>query len=584
VIEELLSTSAITFYGLAIAGGCLWVLLFSVFNGPLEKLARKPRAKGVIILAVGFGLVALLFSSFSEAVERSSKLSVAPYVGIIIIGICVWIAMYSTLVLPLGGIIQRVCDFLWIPSKEKRIHKTDPGIRLEMVLTQSKEATAWWEGLTGIFLFVPLSIFLPIALVLGWNVVEAWIAAFSKGDPGSLVDYTPREWKFILLGFLALTFLGPPLYYHVRRFIQRNSRLVVFTDWMFALLGRPTLPAIFFRAIEDIYKSATPTALIDDVVITADPEEINPRYRTSMLRDWWTKRLFKVKDVISLLVPSRARGGADFLPWMEDGLRFENSRSRIRLRDGRIMSQIRTGESIEFQVLRQSYAERRDPDQAKALAEREKEINLDLLRAEAVEGDYDVYKVVDPGIWGPDGLEIGVPEVTPEEATLRQVEEEFTRSQSGHPSPAQSLEELQSESERIIREISQDWDSDTFYKRGRILKARLNKGEAIALCLRCGITLSDLARLLGKGMTPSEIEAIYLSEEFAASGSKVARQQAVPTTQDTLQKRPTTLRSTIADARSAQDQQEGEPGSGELPRRRPSPNPPGRNKPSQLRE
>ena len=77
-----------------------------------------------------------------------------------------------------------------------------------------------------------------------------------------------------------------------------------------------------------------------------------------------------------------------------------------------------------------------------------------------------------------------------------------------------SLDELKQDNAKFRAELEALWDSDTFYKRKRIEDAGLERDDAIAFCLRSGITLRLFARLLGQGWHIADIEARYVQKKY----------------------------------------------------------------------
>ncbi len=583
MIEDFsLSPAALTL-ALVLIGVSIWIMIFSALITPLGKLVKKPRIRDVVILILGSLGFAYLFSGQGNLLREISLFQAAPYIGVIVLGISLWVALFATLAILLEKPIQALLDSFWLPGINKRTKMTDPGVRLEMVLQQSKKATVWWDTpiwTVRLFLF---SLLAPLVIRLGISLVQGWLDLASDLDQldtqfGSDL-FSPDGLQQMYAIFLVIVYLGPIAIYHLLRWKQRNNRLLIYTDEMIHWVGRPTIPGLF-RAAEDSYISVTPTMLIEDVIATPDPEDIDPNYKTSFLRDWWTKRRYKSEDVLSLRLPSRT-GGDDFFYFAEGGVRFINSRSRIRNRAQRISSERQTGESAAHRAEWLEYAETRNIAHAEELGQAELNISDALLRADAEPAVYDEAKEMDPGFWDHDGFEIdnkGTPiEDVPDE--LREVEAEFPEYHPGRPEPTQSVKELKEDTGRIIQELEEEWV--TFYKRGRILEAGLNKDEAIALVVRCGISLTKLANLIGQGLSVQEIRTIYLSEDLAASSYDQVSEQSSPDAADQSQAvRPSAL------SESSLDLESGNEGNKEgLPRRRPSPNTDiGREKPSQLRE
>ncbi len=390
--------------------------------------------------------------------------------------------------------IQSWLDSRLRPEKERRIHVTIPGSRLEKVIEVNEQATVWWEMLVGMLL-LPL---LGLIIGLGLALIRSYIRAFSGDLLTNPFSFSPLQKGSIVGSFLSFTIIGLPIYFQLRRWSQRNTRVIYFTDVIFFVRGKITLLGLLTGKVEDYYRSYTDMRYIDELKIAPDPEDLDPRIKTSWVRDQWTKYWAREKGVASMLIPARAFGGEDFLIFIEDAIGAEQALPLIKDRAIKLETTIRTFSASAERKWEDEYAEKEDPTSADDKAsETYKALEVRLMRlAKPVE--YDLFEVKDPGYYGRGEIQ---PTGLSDPKTARSINELFSGASEVRPTITESAQELEEKFDEL-------WKKDNRYKK-KLFEADITREEAKAIVLTYGLSIQELAWLVGRGISKEEILEQY---------------------------------------------------------------------------
>lgn len=360
-----------------------------------------------------------------------------------------------------------------------RMLNTASGARLEMVVSQNKKATVWWNmAIRGIGMLIMLSSFYALLLAM----TPAFQALFFKGNPMDISKY--RAWTigiFVLVVSVVLLFT-----YFILEWMRRNKRLVVFTDETYYVFALPApLGFLPFVKSKRVIISSGPTYLFEEILVASDVQDIGGQ-RTSSLRDRWTEYLAEKEGAGSIQLPSRVVGAQDTVTWVSHAegtascLRALSKASKTWQQKRDIMDRAETVALIgnpeepwlEDDAIRKSeeIRERRE-----------------ILFPETDE-QMDLFSVKDPGIW--------------DKVLGREVRQEIRQD----PDIISRIFTRSNQTENPLQEVFEDLWKKLSRKQTDVTKAGFEKDEVYALFQQYNLSPQELAHLIiNEGNSKQEI-------------------------------------------------------------------------------
>lgn len=290
------------------------------------------------------------------------------------------------------GFAMRLFDFFWKPPKGRAVYKAEPGEIHFHIQKPSKLATVdyhtKWAILPLLTVVTFVATFLTLGLKLPLNIAATVIMILSLALVADIA-YWLLEWDRRTTVFnifthksrlvkIRKTFRGlmpiivPLFYLTLLAFLAYLYPIVVIPIVVLGILyaiGSARFRRLLSRMIPGGHAglpvtSDTTNERIDDIITSADPEDIAARldeatrrkFQTGGFREFWASGWYRNFGIGSALVIYVAKAGTDILPWFEHintlrDLLYEaknesiNLRSYIRSDDSQTLPKVIRGTS-----------------------------------------------------------------------------------------------------------------------------------------------------------------------------------------------------------------------------------------------
>lgn len=281
--------------------------------------------------------------------------------------------------------VFRFFDSRWLPKEGKaETHTTTQGEQLERVVVPSFWATIFWDLATRV---IPATF--AISIIAGAMVaLAASVVNFPSIIAGILAT--------VLINLVTLSWS-----YWIREWRRKYTKFVVFSFMTYYVKARTPLLALLVGIGTLPQSSRTPIGQIQEVQISADPEDFDPRFKTSWIRDQYTSWLASKRNLRTIFLRSIFNRAEDILFWVDYGPGLANLLYKL------------VGKARQL-VAEQDYISRTaltlrvgKPDDTNWTPKKgEQEATQFLARFKKVSAEpktYDLYRVEDPGIYDNEG-------------------------------------------------------------------------------------------------------------------------------------------------------------------------------------
>ncbi|AHB40188.1 MAG: hypothetical protein ACD_25C00078G0003 [uncultured bacterium] len=315
-----------------------------------------PQLETVVLYAVSFTLAVILSQVFSIRFVKVSQ-----------------------------NFVFKIFDRQWLPKEGKaETYTTEYGERLEKVVSQSYTGTVVWELVTQT---IP-TVFL-LSFVFG---VLAVIVAFAV------------NLSLPLVGLGTVFMVNVVLFsweYWVKQWRRKYSKLIIFTSQVGYLRVRTPLLSLLFGIGNLPRVSWTPVSEINDDQIAADPQDFDPKYKTSWLRDQYTSFLSKKNNIRTIFLRSKSNEAEDTVLWIDHGPGIEKILKSLKRRS----TQLLTEQSyIDRAALRMRLGGTAEEDWSRIRADEEARLFQERFREISIAPKtHDLYRIEDPGLYDNDG-------------------------------------------------------------------------------------------------------------------------------------------------------------------------------------
>ncbi|HCL95301.1 TPA: hypothetical protein DHW62_00025 [candidate division WWE3 bacterium] len=291
-------------------------------------------------------------------------------------------------------------DSRFLPKQDKETYTVVYGERLERVVLPSFYATVVWELITQT---IPGMFF--VSVIMGG--IAILVLEFSR---------FPAVAVGLFLLTILVNFLVIPWAYWLKEWRRRYTKFVVFTFMTYYVRVRTPVLSLLFALGTLPKASRTPIKQIQEIQISADPQDFDEKFQTSWVRDQYTSWLAKKKNLRTIFLRSIFNRAEDVLFWVDNGPGLEN------LLNGLIDNASRQASErsyIEEEAMRLKVGDRDEKNWRRGKKEREATMFLEKFKdAGATVETYDIFRVEDPGIYDDDGnyVEENAPEEEVEES------------------------------------------------------------------------------------------------------------------------------------------------------------------------
>ncbi len=284
-----------------------------------------------------------------------------------------------------GGVKGKVHSFFdsrWLPRKgSAETYTTSFGERLEKVVSQSYYGTTVWDMATKT---IPLAF--TVSFIAGAVVLIA--IRLAGGFP----------WLAVLPLVLVINLIVIPVSYWHTEWVRKYTKFIVFSFNTLYIKARTPVLSLFFWRGTLPQKSETPISGIKDTQIAADPQQFDPKFRTSWARDQYISWLSEKTGLRTLFIRSKTNEAEDTLFWVDRGPGLDKILRYLRDKVPQVQME-RT--YIQQNAVRLRTGNGEDKDWRPVHADIEAESYLNRFAYEPV--TYDVYRVEDPGIYDDQG-------------------------------------------------------------------------------------------------------------------------------------------------------------------------------------
>ncbi|KKS07270.1 MAG: hypothetical protein UV31_C0008G0010 [candidate division WWE3 bacterium GW2011_GWF1_42_51] len=324
---------------------------------PFVKEVRIPQI-GTVLLYITFVLALVIFS----------------------LSLAYWIAK------SIEGDVFRFMDRQLLPKKGKgNSHTTIYGERLERVVPPSFEATTVWELITQTLpgIFVISGVFHGTAV---------GIAKFSGPFP-------------VAVGFFVLALLVNvtviPWAYWLKEWRRRHTTFIVFTFTTYYVKVRTPILSLLSGLGTLPIASKTPIKQILEVQSAADPEDFDPTFKTSWIRDQFTSWVAKRKGLGTIFLRSISQKAEDILLWVDHAPGLQNILERL-IENAALQASEQS--FIAEEAVRKKVGDPDQEDWSRGKTEKEAFLYLEKFKGIRSPGiKYDLFRVEDPGLYDEDG-------------------------------------------------------------------------------------------------------------------------------------------------------------------------------------
>ncbi len=335
-------------------------------------------------LAFAFNMLGVEVPFFSETVLPQWK-TVVMYTALSILMVILSQVFSLRFAKVSQNYVFMIFDRQWLPKEGKaETYTTEYGERLEKVVSQSFSGTVVWELVTQTIptAFLLSGMFGGLAMLFA-KALNLPIPVIGLGTV-FLVNLTLLSWA-----------------YWMKQWRRKHSKLIIFTSQVGYGKVRTPLLSLFF-GIGNLPKvSMTPISEINDDQIAADPQDFDPKYKTSWLRDQYTSFLSKKNNIRTLFLRSKSNEAEDTVLWIDHGSGVEKILKSLKRKSTQLLTEqsyidraalhLRMGETDE-----ENWSRKRAEEEARLFQERFKEINV-------APKTYDLYRVEDPGLYDDGG-------------------------------------------------------------------------------------------------------------------------------------------------------------------------------------
>ena len=230
-------------------------------------------------------------------------------------------------------------------------------------------------------------------------------------------------------------------------------------------------------------------------MIAPDPQDLDPRYRTSVWRDAWTRYWAgrEDKDVASLFIPATAFGGSDHITYVEKANEAAQTMAKVR-KEIELLRMTRSqawGSAVAARV--QIALSQQDYGAALA-AYQEGMRNADgLLTDIAAPEEFDILLDIPVGVW-PDGFAIGAKSPQPvADDEIRKKYEDLFPQETSTPTTVKVTDEP--------KDFVSLWSALPRKLRKRLAKAGIAKDLATLIHQETGTGPQALLELVEEGLS-----------------------------------------------------------------------------------
>lgn len=314
--------------------------------------------------------------------------------------------------------IFKLFDSRWLPKENSaEVYVAGIGERLEKVAKPSFYATTLWE-------------------MISHTIFQVFFSAVLLGGIAGVVLSVLDLPGLIPAVFVSgvVTFVTIPPVFWVKEWRREYTKFVVFTFMTYYVKVRTPILSLLFGIGTLPKASRTPISQIQEIQISADPQEFDENYKTGWLQDQYTSWLAKRRNVRTLFLRSIFNRAEDILFWVDDGPGLANLLNRliIRASQSTLVQNYLDNEAIRLKMEEgqtENYANIETSQLKESLTNRFKKTPEGFKV-------YDIYRVEDPGLYDSMGNPIEKQTTEEEVPSTTDVSTLFTR----HRKPGQKNE------------------------------------------------------------------------------------------------------------------------------------------------